>query len=300
MNAKDVYDIDRFDQHDTRRIQITPEDNRKYYKHFDHIMSHQWQEEVLVVYDMVTALCDGLESKRAARITKNAKSTEREFFSGGVGLQTKTHPVVHCIHGTATEFPDCLMQGYLLKLGGVFNSSWQQRYLHLFADRIEWRNDQLVRMSKRNCITKPRSSNPPLSSSNHPSTRSRLRKSLLWRRLCTRASRSFGWSPTRSRTTFAPRPTRTTSVGSSSSRLGWQLQRHLTRDLPSSPFLCFDPYPLSTQDAWAKARNVEPKARSESSDAASSGTAAVAPTDFEPADEDEARKKQDQFGDEDD
>lgn len=47
VNAKDVYEIDRFDTHDTRRITVTQEDNDKYYKNFDHIMSHQWQEEVM-------------------------------------------------------------------------------------------------------------------------------------------------------------------------------------------------------------------------------------------------------------
>lgn len=46
VNAKDVYDIDRFDHHDTRKIVVTQEDNDKYYRDFDHIMSHQWQEEL--------------------------------------------------------------------------------------------------------------------------------------------------------------------------------------------------------------------------------------------------------------
>lgn len=47
VNAKDVYDIDRFDQHATRKIVVTAEDNEKYYRNFNHIMSHQWQSEVL-------------------------------------------------------------------------------------------------------------------------------------------------------------------------------------------------------------------------------------------------------------
>ncbi len=47
VNAHDVYEIDRFDTWDLRRITITPEDNKKYYSSFDHIMSHYWQEEIL-------------------------------------------------------------------------------------------------------------------------------------------------------------------------------------------------------------------------------------------------------------
>ena len=35
------------------------------------------------------------------------------------------------------------MQGYLLKPAGMFHS-WKPRYVHLFADRIEWRLEQLV------------------------------------------------------------------------------------------------------------------------------------------------------------
>lgn len=47
VNARDVYDIERFDDAATRGVVVTAEDNAKYYSHFDHTMSHQWQEEVL-------------------------------------------------------------------------------------------------------------------------------------------------------------------------------------------------------------------------------------------------------------
>jgi beta-adrenergic-receptor kinase len=47
VNARDVYDIERFDETATRGVVVTPEDNAKYYGHFDHIMSHQWQQEIL-------------------------------------------------------------------------------------------------------------------------------------------------------------------------------------------------------------------------------------------------------------
>lgn len=47
VNARDVYDIERFDETATRGVVVTLEDNAKYYGHFDHIMSHQWQQEIL-------------------------------------------------------------------------------------------------------------------------------------------------------------------------------------------------------------------------------------------------------------
>jgi hypothetical protein len=49
VNAQDVYEIDRFDTWDMRRVEVTADDNKKYYANFDHIMSHYWQEEILGV-----------------------------------------------------------------------------------------------------------------------------------------------------------------------------------------------------------------------------------------------------------
>ena len=48
VNAKEVYEIGSDKRaREARRIKITDEDNRKFYRHFDHVMSHQWQDEVL-------------------------------------------------------------------------------------------------------------------------------------------------------------------------------------------------------------------------------------------------------------
>ncbi len=47
VNAKDVSDIDKFDMDEVRRVNISDAENNKYYKHFYHVMSHQWQEEIL-------------------------------------------------------------------------------------------------------------------------------------------------------------------------------------------------------------------------------------------------------------
>lgn len=43
-----------------------------------------------------------------------------------------------------TESSDCLLHGYLHKLGGPFQSQWQKKYFYLFPNRIEWRGEQIV------------------------------------------------------------------------------------------------------------------------------------------------------------
>ena len=39
---------------------------------------------------------------------------------------------------------DCILQGYLLKLGGPFLTQWQKKYFHLFPNRLEWRTEPNV------------------------------------------------------------------------------------------------------------------------------------------------------------
>ena len=51
VNAKDVYEIDRFGTNETRGVKITPEDEKKYYRHFDLVHAQHWQEEVVRLYE---------------------------------------------------------------------------------------------------------------------------------------------------------------------------------------------------------------------------------------------------------
>eukprot|EP00053_Salpingoeca_punica_P017045 m.162949 g.162949 ORF g.162949 m.162949 type:complete len:743 (-) comp17102_c0_seq1:2139-4367(-) len=120
VNARGVYDIDRFDTYDTRRVVVDKADNDKYYRNFNHIMTHQWQEEVLEsVFNQVTDLSNRTEQAKQRAIA--AKATE---------------PVV----------TDAIMQGYMTKRGGLFHSAWVPRYYYLFPDRIEWVPDQQQRV----------------------------------------------------------------------------------------------------------------------------------------------------------
>ena len=39
---------------------------------------------------------------------------------------------------------DCLLHGYLHKLGGPFLSVWQKKYFFLYPNRLEYRGEQSV------------------------------------------------------------------------------------------------------------------------------------------------------------
>lgn len=44
---------------------------------------------------------------------------------------------------------DCIMHGYMLKLGNPFLTQWQRRYFYLFPNRVEWRGEGESRVSKQ-------------------------------------------------------------------------------------------------------------------------------------------------------
>eukprot|EP00042_Codosiga_hollandica_P058880 m.894882 g.894882 ORF g.894882 m.894882 type:complete len:840 (+) comp59989_c0_seq10:2907-5426(+) len=120
VNAKDANEIERFDDAEMKKIQISEAENNKYYKHFYHVMSHQWQEEILESsYAQMTALANTTEMKRRSQVLSKATETENS------------------VPGNR------LFQGYVLKLGGVLNLSWRRRYLYLLTDRLQWHMEQL-------------------------------------------------------------------------------------------------------------------------------------------------------------
>lgn len=42
---------------------------------------------------------------------------------------------------------DCIMHGFMLKLGNPFLTQWQRRYFYLFPNRLEWRGEGESRVS---------------------------------------------------------------------------------------------------------------------------------------------------------
>lgn len=54
---------------------------------------------------------------------------------------------------TCTDYAlgkDCIMHGYMLKLGNPFLTQWQRRYFYLFPNRVEWRGEGESRVSSCN------------------------------------------------------------------------------------------------------------------------------------------------------
>lgn len=42
---------------------------------------------------------------------------------------------------------DCILHGFMLKLGNPFLTQWQRRYFYLFPNRLEWRGEGESRVS---------------------------------------------------------------------------------------------------------------------------------------------------------
>ncbi|KAJ8687143.1 hypothetical protein QAD02_022937 [Eretmocerus hayati] len=110
VNAADAFDIGSFDEEDTKGIKLTDADQDQY-KNFPTVISERWQAEVAeTVFETINNETDKLENKKRA---KKAKFDADEKGS------------------------DCILHGYIKKLGGPFASAWQTRYAKLYPNRLE-------------------------------------------------------------------------------------------------------------------------------------------------------------------
>ncbi|XP_065054623.1 G protein-coupled receptor kinase 3-like [Rhopilema esculentum] len=117
VNAADAFDIGSFDEDDVKGIKLS-ETDQALYKNFNYINSERWQQEIAeTVFDVINQETDKIEAKKGTKINLN--------------------------HIEITESSDCLLHGFLNKLGGPFQSQWQRKYFYLFPNRIEWRGEQL-------------------------------------------------------------------------------------------------------------------------------------------------------------
>ncbi|EGD77494.1 AGC/GRK/BARK protein kinase [Salpingoeca rosetta] len=130
VNARDVYDIERLNQYETKKVVITAEDNSKYYSTFNHIMSHHWQREVLnSVFDSVSQECNREETKMESRIqTRLTSSRAHTYFN--------------------PPSRERVMEGYLRKLGGFMRRAWKKRYVILTQDSIAWLTEPVTNARK--------------------------------------------------------------------------------------------------------------------------------------------------------
>uniref|UniRef100_A0A8C5L213 G protein-coupled receptor kinase n=1 Tax=Jaculus jaculus TaxID=51337 RepID=A0A8C5L213_JACJA len=126
VNAADAFDIGSFDEEDTKGIKLLDCD-QELYKNFPLVISERWQQEVVeTVYEAVNADTDKAEARKRA---KNKQLGHEEDYALG---------------------KDCIMHGFMLKLGNPFLTQWQRRYFYLFPNRLEWRGDG---ESRQNLLT---------------------------------------------------------------------------------------------------------------------------------------------------
>ncbi|KAI5718718.1 hypothetical protein M8J77_025778 [Diaphorina citri] len=111
VNAADAFDIGSFDEEDTKGIKLTEAD-QDLYKNFPLTISERWQNEVAeTVLETINLETDKIEQKKKAKQKARFNDDEKES--------------------------DCILHGYIKKLGGPFVSAWQTRYAKLFPNRLE-------------------------------------------------------------------------------------------------------------------------------------------------------------------
>ncbi|XP_064415734.1 beta-adrenergic receptor kinase 1 [Latimeria chalumnae] len=123
VNAADAFDIGSFDEEDTKGIKLL-ESDQELYRNFPLVISERWQQEVTeTVFDAVNVDTDKNEARRKA---KNKQLGHEEDYALG---------------------RDCIVHGYMSKLGNPFLTQWQRRYFYLFPNRLEWKGDAESRQS---------------------------------------------------------------------------------------------------------------------------------------------------------
>uniref|UniRef100_A0A8C5T0Q1 G protein-coupled receptor kinase n=1 Tax=Laticauda laticaudata TaxID=8630 RepID=A0A8C5T0Q1_LATLA len=101
--------------------------DQELYKNFPLVISERWQQEVAeTVFEAVNTDTDKAELRKRA---KNKQLGHEEDYALG---------------------KDCIMHGYMLKLGNPFLTQWQRRYFYLFPNRLEWRGEG---ESRQNLLT---------------------------------------------------------------------------------------------------------------------------------------------------
>jgi beta-adrenergic-receptor kinase len=96
-------------------FQLTDAD-QDLYKNFPLVISERWQNEVAeTVFETINFEADKAEHKKKAKQKKLFDLDEKES--------------------------DCILHGYIKKLGGPWTSSWQMRYAKLYPNRLELHPD---------------------------------------------------------------------------------------------------------------------------------------------------------------
>ena len=146
VNAYDAFDIGNFDDDETKSIKLTDED-QKAWDGFHNVVSCRWQKEIAeTIFESVNQEQDRIESKKKLKGNKHGSDDAQSLnvYMHSLGSQIKKlfgkseHDGDK--HGSSSPYAkgkDCIMHGYIYKLGGPFNSQWQRKYFYLFPNRIE-------------------------------------------------------------------------------------------------------------------------------------------------------------------
>ncbi|XP_034650843.1 G protein-coupled receptor kinase 1 isoform X4 [Drosophila subobscura] len=111
VNAADAFDIGSFDEEDTKGIKLNDTD-QDLYKLFSLTISERWQQEISeTVFESVNIETDKIEQKKKSKQKQHFDADEKES--------------------------DCILHGYIKKLGGSFASLWQTKYAKLYPNRLE-------------------------------------------------------------------------------------------------------------------------------------------------------------------
>lgn len=111
------------------------------YKNFPLVISERWQQEVAeTVFDTVNQEADKLElkkkSKQKAKFNQDEKGDLLRHFMPCLN-RLRVRLTVPLDYLGVYQESDCIIHGYIKKLGGPFASAWQTRYAKLYPNRLE-------------------------------------------------------------------------------------------------------------------------------------------------------------------
>ncbi|XP_012275244.1 G protein-coupled receptor kinase 1 isoform X2 [Orussus abietinus] len=173
VNAADAFDIGSFDEEDTKGIKLTDAD-QELYKDFPLVISERWQAEVaetvfetinneadklplggpltrhpgaflegppptVPITDPSLPPCSCLRREGGEQAEGEAEAEVRRRRERSVGLVSGLR-VDSTLRKTKISIffgSDCILHGYIKKLGGPFASAWQTRYAKLYPNRLE-------------------------------------------------------------------------------------------------------------------------------------------------------------------
>lgn len=152
VNAHDAFDIGNFDDDETKGIKLSDQD-QTIWDHFHVVVSDRWQREIgETVFDQVNSEQDKIELKRKGKckIGEDAQGISGTIESIGnrfkkmLGMKESDD---YWMPSKSMSLPyasgkDCIMHGYVYKLGGPFGTQWHRKYFYLFPNRIESVGDE--------------------------------------------------------------------------------------------------------------------------------------------------------------